>query len=407
MINVRPIAHPPPGALTSEIVERKGLGHPDSICDSLAEELSLRLSRHYVERFGAVLHHNVDKTLLVGGAAAPKFGGGEVLKPIEIFLAGRAALAYRGETIAIEDVAGEGTIAWLRDNLHALDPSRHVLLHCLVRPGSADLVELFERARKAGAVLANDTSCGVGFAPLSGLETVVYEVSRGLNAAEFRQQHPAAGEDTKVMGLRTDRNIRLTVACAMIGRFLDSMDDYLDMKEKLAAAARNIAAQHTSCDVAVAVNTADAPDASQIYLTVTGTSAEAGDDGEAGRGNRANGLITPFRPMTMESVAGKNPVSHVGKLYNLAAGLIAARIVAEIPEAAGAECFLLSQIGRPIKEPQLVDVGLHAEEGRVARLAPLASEIAAQELDRLDTMWRDLIEGKLAVGRWPFASSAS
>jgi S-adenosylmethionine synthetase len=205
-VNVRPLERPSPGALPVEIVELKGLGHPDSICDSLVEELSLRLSRRYAERFGGVLHHNVDKALLVGGAARPAFGGGEVVKPIEIYLSGRATSAYRGETIPIEDLARDGTDAWLRGHLHALDPVRHVKLHCLVRPGSAELVELFERARKTGVVLANDTSCGAGFAPLSELETVVYETARALNAPRFLAAHPAAA--------RTSRSW----ACAKAGR---------------------------------------------------------------------------------------------------------------------------------------------------------------------------------------------
>jgi len=403
-VHVRAAPGPPPGGLPVEVVEHKGLGHPDSICDSLAEELSLRLSRHYAARFGAVLHHNVDKALLVGGAAAPAFGGGEVVKPIEIFLAGRATSVYRGETIPVEDLAAEGSLAWLDGHLHALDSSRHVRLRCLVRPGAAELVELFERARKSGTVLANDTSCGVGFAPLSELETAVSETARALNGRKFLAARPAAGEDIKIMGLREGNRIHLTVACAMIGRFLPSLADYLEMKAKVAGAAREIAARATSCDVTAEVNTADAPDGSEIYLTVTGTSAESGDDGGAGRGNRANGLITPFRPMTMESVAGKNPVSHVGKLYNLVAGLIAERIVAEIPEAAGAQCGLVSQIGRPIKEPRLVDVALFGAGDGTERLRPAVAAIVAQELDRLDTMWRDLIAGKIAINRWPFAA---
>ena len=403
-VNLRAIAGPPPGGLPVEIVEQKGLGHPDSICDSLAEELCLRLSREYVDRFGAVLHHNVDKALLVGGRAAPAFGGGDVLEPIEIFLAGRAISSLGPETIAIGDLAKETATAWLRENLHALDPERHVRLHCLVRPGSAELVDLFGRARKGGAVLANDTSCGVGFAPLSELERVVYETGRGLNASRFRAAHPAVGEDTKIMGVRRASAIHLTIACAMIGKFLSSPSDYMALKEKIAVAACEIARRHTACGVTAAVNTADAPDRNELYLTVTGTSAEAGDDGEAGRGNRANGLITPYRPMTMESVAGKNPVSHVGKLYNLAAGIVAERIVAEIPEVSGAECTLVSEIGRPIEEPQLVDIGLYAANGRLRRLEPQASKIVAEVLDGLDEMWRRLVSRELGVGRWPFSA---
>lgn len=403
-VQLRETARPAPGLLPFEVVEQKGLGHPDSICDSLAEALSLRLSREYADRFGFVLHHNVDKAMLVGGRAAPAFGGGAVLDPIEIFLAGRATAAYGGETIAVADLARKAARGWLRGNLHALDAGRHVKLHCLLRPGSAELVDLFEQARRGGAVLANDTSCGVGFAPLSELERAVYEAGRALNSPDLRAAHPAVGEDTKIMGVRKGAAIHLTIACAMIGKYLAAPADYMAMKERLAAIACEAARPHTVCAVTAAVNTADVPDRDVYYLTVTGTSAESGDDGEAGRGNRANGLITPYRAMTMESVAGKNPVSHVGKLYNLAASLIAERIVAEVPEVLGAECVLVSAIGRPIKEPQLADVALFGADLRPARLKPAVSKIVVAELNRLDDMWRELASGKLGLGRWPFTA---
>jgi S-adenosylmethionine synthetase len=82
---------PPPGHSPVEIVERKGLGHPDTICDAIAEHVCVRLCRHYLERFGTILHHNVDKLLLAAGAARPAFGGGEVTAPMEIYIGGRAA----------------------------------------------------------------------------------------------------------------------------------------------------------------------------------------------------------------------------------------------------------------------------------------------------------------------------
>ncbi len=97
-----------------------------------------------------------------------------------------------------------------------------------------------------------------------------------------------------------------------------------------------------------AADPASHSDAGDVFLTVTGTSAEAGDDGEVGRGNRTCGLITPYRSITLEAAAGKNPVSHVGKLYNLVASRIAAAITAEIPDVPDAACVLVSQIGRPV-----------------------------------------------------------
>ncbi|MDH3580293.1 MAG: hypothetical protein OEM91_06670, partial [Hyphomicrobiales bacterium] len=95
-----------------EIVERKGIGHPDTICDMLSEQLSVALSRHYQERFGLILHHNVDKALLTAGHAEAAFGGGEVIEPIDIYLSGRATTDVKGEAVPVEELARESASAW-------------------------------------------------------------------------------------------------------------------------------------------------------------------------------------------------------------------------------------------------------------------------------------------------------
>ena len=126
-----------------EIVERKGLGHPDTICDALAENLSRPLCAEYRSRFGTILHHNVDKALLCGGRAAPAFGAGAVLAPIEIYLSGRAALGTGGDELPLSEIAVESAKEWLKSNMHALDADRHVEIHQRIRPGSVDLQALF------------------------------------------------------------------------------------------------------------------------------------------------------------------------------------------------------------------------------------------------------------------------
>jgi S-adenosylmethionine synthetase len=386
-----------------EAVERKGLGHPDSICDALAEEVSLALCRFYLDRFGGILHHNVDKVLLVGGSSHPRFGGGEVTAPIEIFLAGRATCAWNGVAVPVDELAVEAARSWLRANLRALDVGKHVQIVPRVRPGAPELAALVEPGRPGGA-RANDTSIGVGFAPLSPLERAVGAVERALNAPARRAAEPACGEDVKVMGVRAHGEVQLTVACAMIDLHLADAAAYADAKRRVARTAEHAARADVARPLRVAVNAADDPEAGGLYLTVTGTSAEAGDDGEAGRGNRANGLITPGRPMTLESVAGKNPVSHVGKLYNLAAGLICQAVVEELPEVRGAECLLVSQIGRPVREPRVAQVRIACEDARAgAGLAPRVREIAAAGLAALDHLWEAWLERRIAVDRWPLA----
>jgi S-adenosylmethionine synthetase len=392
----------PPGEERVEIVERKGLGHPDSICDALAEELSLELSRFYLERAGAILHHNVDKALLVGGRARPRFGGGAVIEPIRIFLAGRAALACDGIAVPVAELAENAARRWLERNLHALDPDRHTVVSTLVRPGSTELVDLFDQQRGAPRALANDTSIGVGYAPLSELEQVVLAVEGELNSVTARASAPAFGEDVKVMALRRGEQVQLMIARAMVDAALRDLTDYAKATQRTAELAHEAAAQVTSLPVRVEVNAADDLGQGRVYLTVTGTSAEAGDDGQAGRGNRVNGLIAPGRPMTMESVAGKNPVSHVGKLYNLMAGSAADRIATSLPAVRAAECRMISRIGQPIDEPALVEVRVHGADPELdPDLAREIERILREELDHLPKLAAELLSGEIRLDRWP------
>lgn len=393
-LEIGPLEAASAAALPFEIVERKGLGHPDTICDALAENLSRALSRFYLERFGAILHHNVDKALLCGGAARPAFGGGQVIEPIEIYLAGRATASFEGVAIPVDEIAVEESRRWLGENLRHLDPARHVRIHPRIRPTSPDLAALFLRRRGAGAPLANDTSLGVGFAPLDELESAVLAVERKLNSREVRAAQPEIGEDIKVMGVRSGREISLTLACAIVGRHVSDMDDYRRKKARI----RQIAASAAGAGAEVALNTADGDGADSVYLTVTGLSAEAGDDGQVGRGNRVNGLITPYRPMSLEAAAGKNPVTHVGKLYNLLAHRIARALVAEVGGVTEAYCYLVSRIGRPITEPQLLDLKLRLEDpAALAALRPRVEELARGELAGVTTLWRELLEGPQRV----------
>lgn len=389
----------PPGDEPIEVVERKGLGHPDSICDALAETLSRNLCRHYLERFGEILHHNVDKALLCGGSATPAFGGGQVLAPMEIHLSGRAVRDMGERSIPLDEIAIEGSRAWLRDNLHGLDVDRHVRLHNAVRPGSQALSDLYRRGSGSGAkILANDTSFGVGYAPMSALELLVLRTENLLNGRQRESHHPAWGEDIKVMGVRQRAAVSLTIACAMIDRHLGNVEDYLAETTVIRRKILDLAAEHGFDDCRVHVNAADDIAAESLYLTVTGTSAEAGDDGQVGRGNRVNGLITPYRPMSLEAAAGKNPVSHVGKIYNVLARDIAEAIVCGIPEVAHAECFMVSEIGKPVDEPARTHVRLATRDGSPARpLEARVGEIVAREIRGIEGLVERFVSGTIQL----------
>jgi len=347
-----------------ELVERKGLGHPDYIADSAAEAASKALCQYYIKEYGMILHHNLDKVLLVGGQASPIFGGGEVIQPIYILVSGRATTEVirngRVEPIPVGTIVVKAVKDWIRRNFRFLDPDSHVVVDYRIGKGSVDLVEVFKA--RAKAPLANDTSIGVGYAPLSTLEKLVFQTERMLNSKEFKEKLPAVGEDIKVMGLRKDKSIELTIAAAMISSQLHDVDEYVNVKEEVRERILDLASKIASdYDVRVYINTADMIEKGIVYITVTGTSAEHGDDGATGRGNRVNGLITPMRPMSLEATAGKNPVNHVGKIYNVAASLIARKIYEQVKGVREVYVELLSQIGRPIDDPLVANVKILPE----------------------------------------------
>ncbi|MBI4362127.1 MAG: methionine adenosyltransferase [Euryarchaeota archaeon] len=379
--------------LPIEIVERKGQGHPDTLCDMASEELSIALSEYYLENFGRVLHHNVDKCVLVGGQSNARFGGGEILDPIYLMLVGRATrdIEQKGKRfrVPIGRFAVEGTKHWFKKSLRCLDPEKHLIVDYRIHPGSVDLVGTFQEAEDIPR--ANDTSFGVAFAPLSETERLVYDTERLLNSPAVKKRLPAVGEDIKVMGVRNRDKIGLTVACAMISGEIDDAGDYMDIKKKMEELVLQQAAKKTRRETRVQVNTADNPKGGRYYLTVTGTSAEHGDDGQVGRGNRANGLITPYRPMTLEATAGKNPVSHVGKIYNVTARQILDRLVQEEPSIQQSSCYLVSQIGAPINEPQALNIEVHADGG-LRNIAHTAEAIAQDVLEKMPKAWRGFLE---------------
>jgi S-adenosylmethionine synthetase len=381
-----------------EVVERKGIGHPDTICDALAETLSRNLCQEYQRRFGEILHHNVDKALLCGGRAAATFGGGSIIAPIDIYLAGRAIAEVGGEAIPIKEIAVEGSRAWLKANLHALDSDHQVRIDALVQHTSQDLQTLFSRRDLCRIALANDTSFGVGYAPLSPLERLVLAIEKRINGRDRERHRPAWGEDIKVMAVRSADKVEITVACAMIGRFLANIEEYLEQKILIETLVRELAIEHGFPACNVGVNTADSVSSGGIYLTVTGTSAEAGDDGQVGRGNRVNGLITPCRPMSLEAAAGKNPVSHVGKIYNVLARDIAEAIVAAIPEIESAQCLMVSRIGAPVTLPALVQIKIATQEGvPVTDLQKRIDALVGDRIARIPELVNGFVAGSISV----------
>jgi len=377
-----------------ELVERKGLGHPDSIADGISESVSRALSRLYLDEFGRILHHNTDETQVVGGASEPKFGGGKVTSPAYILLVGRATTEVNGEKLPYRDVAIEAARKYIASVCSHVDVDRQIEFDCRIGQGSVDLRGVFDQRE----VLSNDTSFGVGFAPLSDTERLVLESERFLTL-KLKKKMPALGEDVKVMGYRQAGKIHLTVAVALVDREVKDATEYAAVCSEVREKLSDLASKLTRREVTIDVNTADDPELGRFYLTVTGCSMEAGDDGSVGRGNRANGLITPCRPMSLEASAGKNPVNHVGKIYNILGNLIANEIVQETGgDVKEVHVRILSQIGKPVDQPQVASVQILPADGvRLAAVKGKAEAIAQAAFEEIDTIPRRLLTGKLTV----------
>ncbi|VVB85565.1 S-adenosylmethionine synthase [uncultured archaeon] len=379
-----------------EVVERKGLGHPDYICDSIMNQVSVELSKEYMKRFGAIMHHNIDKGMLVAGEVKTKFGGGVILKPMRIIFGDRATFEVEGEFVDVNNIAIDTAKQWLRDNMRFVNPDL-IEYQVEIASGSAELTDIFKR--KNAILGANDTSAGVGYAPMTPTENIVLETERYLNSPDFKERFPESGEDIKVMGLRIGKELQLTVADPLVDMFIESERSYFKKKDELLEEIKTFVSERAELRTSVYFNTLDREGRGMggIYLTVTGTSAEDADSGQVGRGNRVNGIIPLNRPVSSEAAAGKNPVSHVGKIYNVLSHRIASEIYMNVPDLKEVYVWLLSQIGEPIDQPKIAAAQVIMEKGSIKSVEREINEVIDKELANIQEFCMELAYGKIPV----------
>lgn len=396
-ISVEKAAEPSVSERQTELVERKGTGHPDTICDSVMEASCIRLCREYIERTGRILHHNLDKGLLIAGRTLTKPGGGSVLEPMRLISGDRATMSWKGIDIPVDEIVETAAKEWIAGNLRFVDPEKHIVFQHEIRTGSAELSDAFSRP----VIGANDTSVGVGYAPLSETESTVLETERYMNSSACKSIFPETGEDIKIMGFRNGNSLDLTIAIAFIDRFISDAADYFSRKLALKEHLERYLLNRTSSfeKVSLRINALDDPRRGEggMYLTVLGTSAEGADGGEVGRGNRVNGLIAFGRPSSLEAAAGKNPVSHVGKIYNVLARETATRIHREVPGVKEVTVFFCSRIGTPVDQPLVASARIIPDSGN--RFGPMQREASAIIESELNGMTEFL--DRLALGRFP------
>jgi S-adenosylmethionine synthetase len=361
--------------LPVEIVERKGIGHPDSLCDGIAERISVEYSRWCEENLGVVLHHNFDKVQLVAGEVDVHFGGGHIIRPIRIQIAGRGTPSFANKQVPLEYIATEAARSHLRETMRYLDPVEHVMIESYAGRGASELMDVVHH------ITANDTSFGVSHWPRSTVERLVYETANFINF-QLIDEFPV-GEDVKVMGCRMGSEITLTVSLPFLAFDIPNAKVYRETKEDAQRAIQDFSQSSDPHTITVLTNTADVLTGC-YYLTLTGTSAENGDDGAVGRGNRVNGVIAPFRSTSLEAACGKNPISHVGKIYNVLALLAAQKLVEEIDGVAEATVYILSQIGKPLDQPLVANARIRPTNQLTPTLQAEVAECLDEMLARVD-----------------------
>ena len=382
-----------------EIVERKGKGHPDFICDAAMDAISVALSQEYLRQFGRILHHNIDKSLLAAGSVEKRFGGGRVIRPMELIIGDRATFSVGDRRIPVAEIAVGAAREWFRKNLRFVDPELHVDFRLVLAPGSEELTDIF--ARPGEVMAANDTSAAVGYWPLSPTELAVLSLEQHLNSREFKERFPETGEDIKVMGLRSGSDLELTVAMPLLARFIESEGEYFARKGIIEREIGEFLAGIPGFGRKDArMNALDEPGRGLggVYLSLLGTSAEDADSGQVGRGNRVNGVIALGRPLGTEAAAGKNPVSHVGKIYNILAHRLAREICEELEGVREAHVLLLSRIGTPIDRPRMAAAQLLLEKGiRLGDVSAKAEEIIGRRLAGINGFCMELAAGQYPV----------
>lgn len=376
-----------------EIVERKGMGHPDTICDLIMESIEVNLSKLYLKETGAIQHHNLDKALLVAGQTENKFGGGKVLKPMKMIIGDRVTLTNNISSSQIENLASNVSNSWFQNNLRFVK-RKHVQYQFEIGHASQELCSIFAKKQK---IKSNDTSALAGYAPMTQTEKAVLETERFLNSKKFKREFRESGEDIKVMGFRNNESLDLTIAMAFVDLYVTSEKKYFQRKKEILQSIQEFHKKKGFFDKTnIVINNLDkeGQGIDGLYLTVLGTSADSSDSGEVGRGNRANQLISLSRPSGSEAIAGKNATSHIGKIYNMLCFKIAEEIYKKVSGIDEVYVWMYNVIGNPVSQPKAVVVQPLTKR---KILESDLNKIVQENLLGIDDFCKQLMSGKIPV----------
>jgi len=358
-------------------------------------QISVDLSKLYLKETGMIQHHNMDKALLVAGQSENNFGGGKIIKPIKMILGDRATFDVDGRELPIGDFAINSAKEWFEKNLRFVH-NEHVEYQVEIGVTSKELRTIFENP---SSFASNDTSVLVGYAPFTETESIVLNTEQHINSKQFKGSFPESGEDVKVMGFRDMSHVDLTIATAFVDRFISSENQYFQKKDEMLQEIDEFLKKNYDMKITAKMNCLDSKNKglAGLYLTVLGISADGADSGQVGRGNMASRVISPSRPAGSEATAGKNPVSHIGKIYNALSFKIANEIHAKVSGLDEVCVWMYNVIGSPVNEPRAVIVQptiagqlQNAEKNQI-------NEIVEKNLQNIQEFCNELISGKYPI----------
>jgi len=389
-----------------EVVERKGMGHPDTVCDALACKLSQAYARYTIENCdGLILHHQFDKIMLIGGKTEVTFGEiGRFIEPIRLVIAGRVSTQYRENKLPIQDLLDDTAKQYLETIFRIPNIHRDLIIEHkwtdaagpgTIKESVGTIAEMFapsdpSKVRGYGHhYVSNDTSYCVAFSPYTKLEQAVLRSEEKLNAKETKEELPWMGSDIKIMGVRVGEQIQITACVPQISRFVPDLLSY----SKNLKIIRDILLSELSTffnpdQIDLRINTKDDSEERNYYLTITGGSL-SGDIGVTGRGNRISGLITSNRPMSMEGASGKNPRYYAGIVYNLLSKHISEQLF--LRYKCSNEIIIVSQNGSPLLSPRHIIV---ITEREINKEAYSTIKECVSDIPKLTTMY---INGEISL----------
>lgn len=388
-----------------EAVERKGIGHPDSLADLIAEDLSNRYSKYCLEKFGIILNHWFDKVTLSGGVSELGFGFSKQIKPVTIYLFGRVTESLGAERIPYEALFKESCEYVFNSVFGESFPLDQLKLVVDINtaigadheksfyfPGQ--VAELKNKDNKA----SNDTVITTGFAPYTTTEKLCISLENFINSPAFKKEFGFTGWDVKVLATRTEGFYRITVCIPFIADKTPSIEFYNDRKReiqrKLEEFIKNSSLLSEKEGFEIHLNTKDFGD--KAYLVPYGSALEKGDYGAVGRGNRYAGVISATRGTNVEAVPGKNPKNHSGKLFTI----LAHNLAWEFHRKTNLPCeiTIVTDNGRDLADPVLVHLNVSSEKNQ-DHLQEECANMLREHLSDMDSLTKRLINAD-AIGNF-------